>query len=91
MSDHIWWRGVTGERRTLIQSRLWVQIPSSLQITKYIMQSIFNILAAILFLFFGVIWSKKGFVNIFAKFICFILAIIGIVLILQDNGYIIKQ
>jgi hypothetical protein len=55
------------------------------------MQLIFNIIATMVFLIFGIIWSKKTFTDIIAKIICLGLSILGIILILVQCGYIIKK
>jgi len=55
------------------------------------MQLIFNIIATIVFLIFGIIWSKKTLLDVIAKIICIGLSISGIILILGQYGYIIKK
>lgn len=55
------------------------------------MQLIFNIIATIIFLIFGVIWSKKTFIDVIVKIICLGLSILGIILVLNQYGYIIKK
>jgi hypothetical protein len=55
------------------------------------MQLIFDITATVLFLIFGIIWSKKTFLDVIVKTICIVLSILGIILILSHYGYIIKQ
>jgi hypothetical protein len=55
------------------------------------MQLIFDITATVLFLIFGIIWSKKTFLDVIVKTICICLSISGIILILGHYGYIIKQ
>jgi hypothetical protein len=55
------------------------------------MQLIFNIIATIIFLIFGIIWSKKKFIDVIVKIICIGLTISGIILLLGQYGYIIKK
>jgi len=55
------------------------------------MQLIFNIIATLLFFFFGVIWSKKTPLDLFMKIICIILSFVGMILIFENLGYIIKK
>jgi multisubunit Na+/H+ antiporter MnhF subunit len=55
------------------------------------MQLIFNIIATLLFFFFGVIWSKKTFLDVIMKLICIILSFVGMVLIFHNMGYVIKN
>jgi hypothetical protein len=61
------------------------------QLNKTIMQLIFDITSTVLFLIFGIIWSKKTFLDVIVKTICIGLSISGIILILGHYGYIIKQ
>jgi len=55
------------------------------------MQEYFNIIVTILLIMFGVIWTKKNILNVLVKIICIILSVIGIILILTQYGYIIKN
>ena len=55
------------------------------------MQLIFNIIATLLFIFFGVIWSKKTSIDVFMKLICIVLSFIGLLLIFGHMGYVIKN
>ena len=55
------------------------------------MQIVFNIIATVIFLIFGVTWSKKGLLNIMLKIICIGMSMSGVILVLGQLGYIIKK
>jgi len=52
---------------------------------------LFHIIATIIFLFFGIIWTTKTWSNSLLKIIFFFMAVWGIVICLYDYGFIIKQ
>ena len=49
------------------------------------------ITSTIVFLILGITWKNSDFINWLAKIILIGLGIIGLILVLQYNGYIIKQ
>ena len=54
------------------------------------MQLLFNILATLFTLFLSLVWSKKSFSDLFIKVSLIIISFIGIILILEYFGYIVK-
>lgn len=55
------------------------------------MKGTFIILAAIIFFFLGIIWTKKNSFNTIFKVILIIMAFYGAIVALEHYGYIIKQ
>jgi hypothetical protein len=54
------------------------------------MHNIFDITATVVLLILGIIWSTKTNIDTLIKFILFILSIVGIFVVLNNFGYIIK-
>lgn len=54
------------------------------------LQTTYNILSTIFYLFFAIIWKSSNATNVFIKIFCIVLAILGILITLEDFGYIIK-
>jgi hypothetical protein len=52
--------------------------------------TIFSIIVTIQLLFWAILWSRAGFVNVFVKIMFLLVGIWGVVEILIRFGYIIK-
>lgn len=53
------------------------------------MQLVFNIIATIIFLALYIVWSKRTGLDVFMKIILFLMFLVGVVLLLNNYGYLV--
>jgi len=52
-------------------------------------QTTFNVLSTVLFIFLFIIWQKSDWINVLVKYTFIIMSIYGIFICLKDFGFII--